>query len=204
MQAEDHAWNLLAGLDPGDVCVRSLSTFDPSAGTYAVSVFDMPVTVAPAARTVSGTRPDSELILKRMAYFSRLSILHYLIAAQDFPLAGRLVGPADLMAGGEFYTAGSHRLPLHAVAAGYARDAKEFLMRGIRFGGKPRPHGDAAVELLPFPRLPVTIILWLENDEFTARADLLFDATCERQVPPDILWSIAMLCLGVMRPSPAG
>ncbi|TAL23845.1 MAG: DUF3786 domain-containing protein, partial [Nitrospirae bacterium] len=65
-------------------------------------------------------------------------------------------------------------------------------------GGKLLNYGDAAVELLPLPRIPVTLILWFSDDEFPARADLLFDATCERHLPLDIVWSIAMLSALVM------
>jgi len=203
MQAEERAWELLAELDPRDVCARALPVFDPSAGAYVVSVFGMPVAVAPGQRTISGSCPDGDLILKKMAYFSRLSILHYLIGAQALPPAGQLVRPADLKSG-VLYSAGSHVLPLDALAARYARDAEGFLAQGIRFGGERRAYGDAAAELRPFPRLPVTLVLWREDDEFAARADLLFDATCERHVPPDILWSIALLSVEVMRQASTG
>ncbi len=46
--------------------------------------------------------------------------------------------------------------------------------------------------------VPLTLILWQEDDEFPARCSLLFDETCELQLPPDILWSVAMLCSLVM------
>lgn len=197
MQAEEKAWELLAKLDPRDVGSRSLSVFDPSAGTYIVSVFGHPVTVAPKQRTISGTFPDCELILKKMSYFSRLPILHYLIGAQTLPLSGQLIKPSDLKAG-PVYFMGSHVLPLESLAVRHAKDVEGFCAQGIRFGGERQPYGDAAVRLSPFPRLPVTIILWREDDEFPARASLLFDASCERHVPPDILWSIAMLSVLVM------
>lgn len=197
MHAEEHAWKLLSGLDPGDVCGRSLSVYDGSANAYVVTLFGMRVIVTPSTRTLAGATPDGELILAKLAYFSRLSILHYLIGAQVVPLAGQLVKPSDLKVG-PIYFMGSHVLPLDALAARYARDAEGFLAQGIRFGGLQRRHGDAAVELPVFPRLPVTFILWCEDDEFPARADLLFDATCERHVPADILWSIAMLSVRIM------
>jgi hypothetical protein len=191
------AWSTLAGLDPMDVGRRSLSVFDPSTGAHIVSVFSQPVTVTPGQRTISGAFPDCELILKKMAYFSRLSILHYLIGAQELPLSERLVKPSDLKVGAIYFT-GSHVLPLDALAARYARDTEGFLAQGERFGGERQAFGDSAVRLLPFPRLPLTVVLWREDDEFPARAELLFDATCERHVPPDILWSIAMLSVLLM------
>jgi hypothetical protein len=89
-------------------------------------------------------------------------------------------------------------LPLDALAVKYAMDTDGFLTQGLRFGGGRQTYGDAAVTLFPFPRLPLTVVLWREDDEFAARAELLFDATCERHVPPDILWSTAMLSVLLM------
>jgi hypothetical protein len=48
------------------------------------------------------------------------------------------------------------------------------------------------------PRIPVTLILWLKDEEFHPRADLLLDSTCELQLPLDIIWSIAMMSVLVM------
>ncbi|MFH0916602.1 MAG: DUF3786 domain-containing protein, partial [bacterium] len=131
------------------------------------------------------------------AYFSRLSILHYLVGAQRILPAGRLVRPSDLKAG-QIYLQGSHVLPLDQMAARFAPDPEAFLRQADRFGGEPRAYGDAGVELRPLPRLPVTLVFWREDEEFRARGDLLFDSTCEQHVPSDILWSIAMLCVIVM------
>jgi hypothetical protein len=39
------------------------------------------------------------------------------------------------------------------------------------------------------------VLLWTEDDEFPARADLLFDATCSAHLPLDILWSAAMVSI---------
>jgi len=196
MDGEAHAWELLAGLEPGSVCSRSLAAFDAAAAVYTVSLFGMPVTVAPSRREIMAANKDGEMLLTKMAYFSRLSVLHYLIGAEAVPPSGQLVRPSDLKIASLFL--GSHTLPLNLIADRYGRDTAGFMGQGIRFSGIGRKFGDAAVELHPFPRMPVTIILWREDAEFAARADLLFDRTCEHHVPPDILWSIAMVSVKIM------
>ncbi|MBI3593004.1 MAG: DUF3786 domain-containing protein, partial [Nitrospirae bacterium] len=45
---------------------------------------------------------------------------------------------------------------------------------------------------------PVALILWAADEEFPSRVDLLFDSTCELQLPLDIIWSIAMMSLLLM------
>ncbi len=73
-----------------------------------------------------------------------------------------------------------------------------FLARGRALGGEELSHGDAAVRLLPFPRIAVVLLLWTDDEEFPARADLLVDAACEGQLPPDIMWATALMCVLAM------
>jgi hypothetical protein len=84
-------------------------------------------------------------------------------------------------------------LPLEPIAARFSNDPTGFLAHATRYNGQPRQFGDAAVELLPLPRVPLTVILWEADDEFDARAYMLFDEVCELQLPADILWSAAMM-----------
>lgn len=192
MQGEAQAWERLAACDPADVCARAAVEFSTDEG-YTVPVFGHPIVVDPGASTMQASSPESEFVLTRTAYFSKLSILHYLLGAQKIAATGRLLKPTELKSG-QIYLHGSHLLPLEPIAARFADDPAGFLDQAARFGGEPRAYGDAAAELLPFPRIPITLILWLEDDEYAARTYLLFDEICELQLPPDILWSVAMMC----------
>ncbi len=196
MLGEEPAWQRLAGSDPADVCLRAAVEYSPEKG-YNVPVFGSSIFADPATRTLSPSGPESEFVLTKTAYFSRLSVLHYLLGAQRLAPTGRLLKPTELKSG-QIYLRGSHLLPLEPIAARFSADPEGFLAQGARFGGQPRAGGDAAVELLPFPRVPITLILWQEDDEFPARTYLLFDEICEMQLPPDILWSVAMMCALVM------
>ena len=73
------------------------------------------------------------------------------------------------------------------------RAPEEDLAAGAALGGTAVAYGNAAMQLSPLPKVPVTILLWTEDDEFPARADLLFDATCTAHLPLDILWSVALI-----------
>ncbi len=161
--------------------------------TFLVPVLGHQVSVHVPTRAMKAGSQESEFMLTKTAYFSRLSILHYLLGAQNVPPTGRLLNPTELRSS-QIYFQGSHRLPLDAIAARFSKSAEDFLALAARLGGRPQDHGDAAVELLPFPRVPMTLILWLEDDEFPARSYLLFDEVCEHQLPLDVLWSTAMMC----------
>jgi hypothetical protein len=137
------------------------------------------------------------LLLDRLGYFSRLSILLYLTSAKNIPFSGRLVQPVNLK-GGHIFFRGTHILPLDKLALKYGNDAGGFLKRGTALGGRQMNHGDVSVQLFPFPRIPVVVILWQEDEEFPPRTDLLFDSTCEFHLALDILWSTAMKSLLIM------
>lgn len=197
MQGEARAWELLAACDPQDVCDRAEADYLPEEEAYILPVFAFPIVVDLATRSIKGSCAEVEFILTKTAYFSRLSILHYLLGARKIAPTGRLLKPTELKTG-QIYLQGSHLLPLDGIAARFSPDPEGFARQAARFGGEPRPYGDAATELRPFPRLPITLIFWREDDEFPARSYLLFDETCEQHLPPDILWSVAMLCALVM------
>jgi hypothetical protein len=191
---ENKAWELLAAGDPDLVCARAGVDFDLGDGTYRVPSFGRSFSVNPAERLILSQEPDGEVFLKRYAYFFRLSVLWYLVKAAPARPSGNLVKPAGLP-GGEIFFKGSHVLPLDALAAKYASRPEAFLACGAALGGAAAAYGDAAVVLSPLPKVPTTVLLWTEDDEFPARADLLFDATCSQHLPLDILWSVAMMSI---------
>jgi hypothetical protein len=116
------------------------------------------------------------------------------VNAKEIALSGRLIKPENIR-GGEFFFQGSHMLPLGQLAGKNTNDKEGFITRGKELSGRLLEYGDASFEILPLPRIPVTLILWLSDEEFPARMDILFDSTCEIQVPLDIIWSIAMMSI---------
>jgi hypothetical protein len=191
---ENKAWELLAASDPATVCAQAGADFDPRDGTYQVSSFGRVFAVNPVERLILGSEPGGEVFLTRYVSLFRLSLLWYLLKATSARPSGKLVKPAGLP-GGDIFLKGSHVLPLDALAAKYATLPGAFLEAGAALGGTPAAYGDAAVVLFPLPKVPTTVLLWTEDDEFPARADLLFDATAPQHLPLDILWSVAMMSI---------
>lgn len=194
---EDRAWELLEAKKPEEVRRAGVVTHDASAGTYTIQSFGMDFHVSPGSRTITSEAPGSDVLLTRLGYFFRLSVLWYLVHAKEIECTGRLV-KLETIKGGDIFTKGSHTLPLDIVAQKYGRHKDGFLDKGKSLGGSIEKAGDAGLRLYPLPRVPVVLILWLEDEEFPARADLLFDSTCDLQIPTDIIWSVAMMSVMVM------
>ena len=196
MTGEEKAWEDLNSLNPSDVC-RKARVFYDKENSYILKSLGMDFSVHPGKRDIKNIQPEGEIILKKYSYFFNLSALCCLINAKDIPLSGKLVKPAGLK-GGEIFFRGSHVLPLEKIAEKYGNDKAGFIEKGKNLNGNIMNYGDASVELLPLPRIPVTLILWLSDDEFPARADLLLDSTCEQHLPLDVIWSVAMMSVLVM------
>jgi hypothetical protein len=195
---EDKVWKILDDLPVEDVCRRASVIYDDSKGVYVARSFGADFFVSVSERTISCDSPKSPLFLDKFKDFFRLSLLWYFTSAKDIPSTGRLIRPLDVKGGQRFFT-GTHVLPLDRLAALYGSDKAAFIGRGRDFGAEIVKHGDAAVRLFPLPRVPITLILWLEDEEFPARVDLLFDSTCDLQISlSDIVWSLAMFTCLVM------
>jgi len=195
---ENKAWEILATLDPKDVCKTASVLYDPASGCYLVKSFAMDFYVSPGDKNIFSHDPASGVLLQRLGDFFRLSMLWYLVNAKDVPCTGRPVKLQNIK-GGDIFTKGSHVLPLEKVAQKYGSNKEGFVEKGKNLGGEVlEKFGDASVRLLPFPRLPVIITLWTADEEFPARVDLMLDSTCELQLPTDIIWSIAMMTVLIM------
>lgn len=194
---EERAWDLLTQLRPDEVCKSAAVSYEAVSRAYSLRSFGMDFIVSPSTRKITCPSAGSTVLLGKLGYFFRLSVLWYLVNAKDIACSGRPV-KLESLPGGDIFSKGSHILPLEPLAQRYARDKAAFLEKARLFDGEPESGGDAAVRLHPLPRVPVLLTLWLEDDEFPARADVLFDSTCGLQLPTDIIWSVAMLSTLVM------
>ncbi|MGD0885486.1 MAG: DUF3786 domain-containing protein [Thermodesulfovibrionales bacterium] len=198
VQGEEKAWKTLSQLACEDVCRRASATHDHETGIYRIKSFGVDFSLSPQDKKLFTDAPEGDLFLGRLKDFFRLSLFWYLASSKEIPFTGRLIKPIDVKGGQRFFT-GTHVLPLSQIAEKYAHDKEGFLKKGRGFGAEVLHYGDASLRIFPLPRVPVTFILWLEDEEFPPRADLLFDSSCELQISlSDIPWSIAMMASLVM------
>ncbi len=189
---EKKAWELLSQLDPKATESRTGATFKSENSTYELKCLGQDILVSLKDRKITASSETGKLIVNDLGKYSRLSILSYLVTAKDLPLSGELVRPADLPGGGIFGK-GTHVLPMDRLAKRFGRDHKQLLSIGEELGATVLDHGNVSLELLPFLRVPVTIIVWSGDKEFPPKAFFLCDATCTSQLPIDIIWSTAMM-----------
>jgi hypothetical protein len=193
----EKAWEILKSLDTVAVCKNASVRFDEKTYCYILRSFCADFSINTDERIIRSLTPSGEVLINKYGYFFIYSCLWYLINAKDISLTGRLIKPEDLK-GGDLFFRGSHILPLDRMAEKFQDDKQVFLKRGREICGETLLYGDASIKLSPLPRIPVILILWVKDEEFPARADLLLDSSCEVQLPLDIIWSTAMLSVLVM------
>lgn len=198
-RGEEKAWEKVCGLPRKDICGRTGAQFDEKTGAYRLRCFGSEFNVNPCEMLISSISEKGSLFTGKFRDFFRVAVLWYMSSALDIPQTGKLIRPVDVK-GGHRFSVGTHVLPLAAIAEKYAKDREGFINKGLEYGAEALSgYGDVCIRFYPLPRVPVTMLLWLEDDEFPSKVDLFFDSTCELQLTlSDVIWAVAMMCSLVM------
>jgi hypothetical protein len=105
-----------------------------------------------------------------------------------YPMGNDMVGVKDLKEG-HFFT-GPHELRTDPLVVRFGSDPQAFRSAAAALAGQPLDMADAAVRLLPFPRVPLYFLLWLGDDEFQPGVQVLFDRSIEACLPADAIWAL--------------
>lgn len=188
----DMYWKELAGLDPSDVSRRSLASYDEEKKAYALRLLCDDLLVFPDEKKIVRADASSDNDENAVDFNTTLVCVHYLISAQDVPIAREYVTETQIT-DGEFFFKGPHAVPSWRVEKKLGHDAETFLEKGKRIGGTPIDFGDVGLELLVLPRIRIAYILWVADDEFPARSQILFDASAEKHFALDVVWAMCNL-----------
>ena len=182
--AHEGLWKQLVGLDCQKTAKRAKCQYLSDPQRYVVTLLNSEYVVNLLDREVFSIQ--SGLSPAAAEFLEQLCLLAYLINAQDLPLSNKLVGPG-VLPGGQFFFRGLHSLPIEKLEAAFGPCPERLYQTMERFGSKRREFGDASIELYVLPRIPLTIVVWGSDDEFGARASILFDQTAALHLPLDAL-----------------
>ncbi len=168
--AFENAWKELIGQDYSEVARRTDTEFDESERVFRIKFMGDDYLV----------KPDSmEVIIAGGDFtnpFYAFLILHYLIGAKDVPLANEVMSFRELYGGDVYYLAFKNRA-IEKIRREFESRPEELVKRGIEMGGEEAGMGDYSVRIPVFPKVPITIIMWLGDDEVPTSANMLFDKT---------------------------
>lgn len=117
----------------------------------------------------------------------QILLIRYLVSSGAGEPADELVSEKELPGGATFFQ-GPHALLVEPVIQRFGADPPGFVACGLALGGECVELGDAAVRFWPFPKIPVTYVLWQADDEFPASVSVLFDRSISRWFELDMVF----------------
>lgn len=192
----EQLWTKLGQLDGAETASRSKCRFDTESGIYSVDLLGTEFQVEGDQRMIyrSGN-PD-----EGASFIEQLCILAYLINSSEFLCANKLVS-GDKLDSGQFFFRGPHALPTGKLEEIFGDDPNLLIEGGRAVHAKQLEYGDASIEVTVFERLSVVFVVWGRDEEFDARASILFDETATRQLPLDALGAVVQLAVSAITKS---
>lgn len=119
----------------------------------------------------------------------QILLIQYLVAPKGGPMDDQDVSEKDFPGGVTFFQ-GPHALYVAPISKFYGRDPDAFEARSSELGALPAVYGDRSMKFFPFPTIPVTYVLWREDDEFPASVSVLFDKSITRWFELDMVFTL--------------
>ncbi|MBW8040293.1 MAG: DUF3786 domain-containing protein [Planctomycetes bacterium] len=190
--AHEGLWQQLDRLDPQETAQRAKCQYLTDPPRYVITLLKTEYAVNLSDKQIFSTQTSGQP--KPAAFLEQLCLLAYLINAQDLPLADKFVGPEKLPSG-QFFFRGLHSLPTERLEETFGNSPERLYDVSERFDAKRCEFGDASIELYVLPRIPLKIVIWRSDDEFDARASILFDQTAGTHLPLDALGTLVNLAV---------
>ncbi len=174
------ALSRLPQLNPPVAAARSGCSFEEGIFTvpFLGRVFRLSFPSGEAAETGGGEPPPPWL---------HLILLHYLLTADGTPVADSWITYRHLP--GAFLFEGRFQgMATGPLVRTFGHDLEGFRRAGLALGGHPMSRtGDAGFRFKVLPHLPMAAILYLGDEEMSASAAVLFDASAPHSLPTEDL-----------------
>ena len=121
-------------------------------------------------------------------------LLHYLDLAEDVEISGEWIAYQEVP-DGKFYLDAFIRRAKNPMVQGFG-DNPELMVKLTTdvYGATPMEQGDLAVRIQALPLIPVALIIWKGDDEFSPEGTILFDRTVSKILSAeDIAWLAGMI-----------
>ncbi len=164
------AWTALADRDPGQVVAAGLLEVEQASGVIKIPFLGDKYFVNIESRKVLFEHGAD------VYPFLSVLLLHYLVGADDTPLAGEWISFREFEGGDAYFGAFTNRslVPLKET---FGNNPDLLPPAAVSIGGEPLDYGDVGVRVPVFPKIPLAVVLWRADAEFPPEANILFDRT---------------------------
>jgi len=120
----------------------------------------------------------------------KILILHYLTQAKGTPITNKIIAFRELPEGANYFPTFSKRA-IKPLLDHFGREPERLIGATEKLGGHKVNYGDVAVTINAFSYVPITLVLWQGNKEFTPEGNILFDSTISDYLST---YDITVLC----------
>ena len=186
-------WQQLAELDGQTTSQKANCQYLHDPERYVIALLNKNYTVSLADKQITETEDAST----PAGFLEQLCLLTYLINSRQLPCVDKLV-KVESFPGGQFFFRGAHVLPTEKLLNTFGKNPKILHQADPTFNAKRRDYGDASIEILLLPRIPMTLVIWGNDEEFAGRASILFDQTASLHLPLDALFALINLSVNTI------
>ena len=140
---------------------------------------------------VALTWPEA-YFLSELSLQEKILVLHYLTTAVDLPPLGQWIGFSELK-DGLLYLEPFKKRTINLLIKTYGKEPDKLAQKASGFGAKFVDKGDVSFILPIFPKVELYIVFWAEDEEFSANANILFDARARIYLEIEDLVQLASL-----------
>lgn len=117
----------------------------------------------------------------------RWLILHYLSRADNTPITNKLISYRELENGSVNYPAILRKCIDPIVKKFSQEPADQIKAACLKLGASIEEGGDVCTKIHLFPKFPLTIKLWLGDEEFKGSANILFDVSANHYLDTEAI-----------------
>ena len=152
------------------------------------------ITVEYLNRSYLITLPDIKISLpgkeEEVPLRDKILILHYLTQAKGTPISNETISFKEMPEGSNYFPTFYQRT-IRPLVSYFGKEPQRLPEVARLLGGHKADYGDISVTINPFPRVPITLVLWRGDKEFAPEGNVLFNDTISDYLPTE---DIIVLC----------
>jgi len=174
-----YARDKIAMKDPAAIAENAGVDYDPTTGLFTVKYLGDNYTVSYQSDEIKMVAGEFEVPI-----INKILLLHYLINANGTPMQDKYISFKELPDGAIYIEPFTNRA-VRPMLKYFAEKQEKFVELAHSIGGAKQKLGDTSVTVWPFPRVPITYVIWSGDDEFPASGNILFDASAPGYLPTE-------------------
>ena len=172
------AWEELASRNPLEVAKIANVPWDSINDEFKLVFLGVEYRISPSKRTVQDR--DGQDVYP----FLTVLLLHYLVNVKDIGPQGKLISFRELEGGDVYFRAFCARA-INPITDSFGTEPEALKEAGERIGAEQGDLGDISIIIDVFPKIPVTVILWIGDFEVPPSSNMLFDSSIKEHMPTE-------------------